>query len=103
MRKEQDIFDEFARLCVSSGYPHTIAYLCYRENCVTYSEVEGLTPDAMNRDHSITRTEISTLIGLLIKDDIDWTLPETFYTTAADYIYLDSLPYGSVPWDGWKN
>ena len=75
MRKEQDIFDELAQLCVSPGYAHVIAYLCYRENCVTYSESEGLTPDAMNRDHSITRAEISTLIGLLIKDDIDWTLP----------------------------
>ncbi len=75
MRKEQDIFDELARLCVSPGYAHAIAYLCYRENCVTYSEGEGLTPDAMNRDHSITRAEISTLIGLLVKDDIDWTLP----------------------------
>ena len=75
MRKEQDIFDELARLCVSPGYAHAIAYLCYRENYITYSEGEGLTPDAMNRDHSITRTEISTLIGLLVKDDIDWTLP----------------------------
>jgi hypothetical protein len=32
MQPEQVVFDELAELCVSPGYVHAIAYLCYRDN-----------------------------------------------------------------------
>jgi len=76
MRKEQDIFDEIARLCLSPGYAHAIAHLCFRDNIVGYGDklkAEDLLPGfSANR---LIRTDISTLIGLLIKKDIDYTLP----------------------------
>ena len=78
MRTEQDIFDDLARLCVSPGYAHAIAYLCFRDNMVWYSEKEGMT--AADRQplfscDRLIRIEISTLIGLMIKEDIDYTFP----------------------------
>ena len=78
MRTEQDIFDDLARLCVSPGYAHAIAYLCFRDNMVWYSEKEGMTAADMQPLFScdrLTRIEISTLIGLMIKEDIDYTFP----------------------------
>jgi hypothetical protein len=38
MRKEQEIFDELATLCMSPGYVHAIAYLCLRDNIVRYGD-----------------------------------------------------------------
>ena len=76
MRKEQDIFDELAALCALPGYVHTIAHLCFRDNIVKYGE--EMTAEDMQQLSSaghLLRTEISTLIGLLIKQDIDYTLP----------------------------
>ena len=76
MRKEQDIFDELATLCTSPGYVHTIAYLCFRDNIIPYGD--EMTAKDMQRLFSperLLRTEISTLIGLLIKKEIDYALP----------------------------
>jgi hypothetical protein len=76
MRKEQEIFDELATLCTSSGYVHAIAYFCFRDSMVAYGE--EMTAQDMQRLFSpehLVRTEISTLIGLLITKDIDFALP----------------------------
>lgn len=86
MRSEQDMFDDLAKLCSSPGYVHAIAYLCFRDNMVRYSE--EMKPEDMRHLFStsrLIRTEISTLIGLLLKSEIDYGLP------AADVMqrYLD--------------
>jgi hypothetical protein len=76
MRSEQTIFDDLATLCTSPGYAHAIAYFCFRDNIIHYDE--EVTPEDMQHLFSITRlirTETSTLIGLLIKKDIDYALP----------------------------
>ena len=76
MRTEQEIFDDLAKLCTSPGYVHVIAYLCVRYN-FTFYQTE-MTVDNMQHLSSRTRliiTEISTLIGLLIKQEIDFSLP----------------------------
>lgn len=76
MRSEQEIFDELAKLCSSSGYIHAIAYLCFRDNMIRYSG--EMTPEDMQHMFStdrLIRTETSTLIGLLIKNDIDFRAP----------------------------
>ncbi len=77
MRQEQEIFDDLARLCVSPGYAHAIACLCFKHNMVFYRE--KMTADDMRPLYSpdrLIRTEISTLIGLLVKEDIDYTFPD---------------------------
>jgi hypothetical protein len=78
MRSEQEIFDDLAKLCSSPGYIHAIAYFCFRDNLTLYSG--DMKPEDMQHLFSMTRlirTEISTLIGLLLKNKIDYSLPAT--------------------------
>ena len=75
-RSEQEIFDELAGLCSSPGYAHAIAYLCFRDNTIRYSG--EMKPEDMQHHFSrsrLIRTETSTLIGLMLKHPIDYTLP----------------------------
>jgi len=75
-RPEIDVFNELEKLCTSSGYIHAISFFCFRDNIYWYDE--ELTADDIVKLHSpdrLIRTEISTLIGLMIKKDIDFTIP----------------------------
>ena len=75
-RLESEIFDDLKRLCVSPGFIHAIALICYRDNTVGFKEV--LTSDdlvKMYSDSRLIRTEVSTLIGLMGKAPIDFALP----------------------------
>lgn len=76
MRSEQVIFDELAELCASPGYVHAIAYLCFRDNMIRYSgEMKAEDMQHLFSKSRLIRTETSTLIGLLVKRDIDYSLP----------------------------
>jgi hypothetical protein len=76
LRSEQEIFDELEGLCASPGYVHAIAFLCFRDSLIRYQG--EMTSEDMkhlfSREH-LVRTEISTLVGLLVKADIDYSLP----------------------------
>ena len=77
LRPENEVFQEIEALCTSSGYIHAIAFLCYRDNIIHYDE-EGLKPEDIAHMFShdrLLRTEISTIIGLMLKKDIDFTIP----------------------------
>jgi hypothetical protein len=76
MRSEQGIFDDLAALCISKGYIHAIAAICFRDNIVGF-KVE-LKPENMARLFSksrLIRTEVTTLIGLMMRAPIDFSLP----------------------------
>jgi hypothetical protein len=76
-RAEQLIFDELASLCASPGYIHAIAYLCFRDNIIQYSgEMKAENMQHLFSKNRLIRTETSTLIGLMLKHEIDYTLPE---------------------------
>ncbi|MFN3738987.1 SEC-C metal-binding domain-containing protein [Hydrogenophaga sp.] len=76
MRSEQEIFDELASLCASPGYAHAIAYLCSRDNVIRYSgEMTAEDMQHLFSKSRLIRTETSTLIGLMLKSPIDYTLP----------------------------
>ena len=76
MRNEQEIFDDLARLCSSPGYVHAIALLCFRDNIVGYGkEIKAEDMRHLFSWDRLIRTEISTLIGLLIKNKVDYRLP----------------------------
>lgn len=76
MRPEQVIFDELAELCVSPGYVHAVAYLCFRDNMIRYlGEMKAEDMQKVFSKSRLIRTETSTLIGLMLKRDIDYTLP----------------------------
>ena len=76
MRAEQTIFEELAVLCASRGYVHAIAYLCLRDNMILYSgEMKSEDMQGLFSKSRLIRTETSTLIGLMLKRDIDYRLP----------------------------
>jgi hypothetical protein len=84
-RKEKEIFTELEQLCSLPGFVHAIALFCYRDNLVRFGE--ELTPDDLQKLHSserLIRTEVATLIGLLARKPIDYTLPEP--TALQDYL-----------------
>lgn len=75
-RTEAEVFAQLAELCKSPGYAHAIAYFCFRYNIIRYRDevkAEDLA-ELFSRDRLI-RTEISTLIGLMARGDIDCSLP----------------------------
>ena len=85
LRKEYEIFIELEQLCSLPGFVHAIAFFCYRDNLVRFRE--ELTPDDLQKLHApgrLIRTEIATLIGLLARKAIDYTLPEP--TALQDYL-----------------
>jgi len=75
-RNENEVFKELENLCNSPGYVHAIAYFCFRDNTIRYADEvkleDVIQQFSMDR---LVRTEISTLIGLVCKNDIDETLP----------------------------
>lgn len=76
-RKETEIFSDLELLCTSPGYAYIIAYFCCRDNLICYGK--KLKPENMEPLYSkerLIRTEISTLIGLMLKKDIDLTPPD---------------------------
>jgi hypothetical protein len=76
MRSEQEVFDELASLCASPGYAHAVAYLCSRDNMIRYSgEMKAEDMRHLFLKSRLIRTETSTLIGLMLKNQIDYTLP----------------------------
>ncbi len=84
-RPESDIFNELAALCLRPGYVHALAYLSFRDNVILYTD-ELKKPDLekMFSFSRLIRTEINTLLGLMIKAEIDWVLPAS--TTLRQYI-----------------
>jgi hypothetical protein len=76
-RSEADVFNDLKLLCVSPGYIHVLAYLCYRDNLVGYSEtLKGEDFRESFGTDRLIRTELSTLLGLLVKEEIDYSLPK---------------------------
>jgi hypothetical protein len=76
MKSETEIFAELSDLCISKGYPHVIAFLCFRDNTIQYSE--EITGDDLTHHFSperLIRIEISTLVGLMVKKPIDYSIP----------------------------
>ena len=77
MRTEQEIFGELAKLCTSPGYVHALAFFCFRDTVISY-QGEMKVEDMRNlySPERLVRTEISTLIGLMIKAKPDFALPK---------------------------
>ncbi len=75
-RSENQIFKELSKLCTSKGYPHVVAYFCFRDNTIQFSE--ELTGENLSHHfypERLLRIEISALIGTMVKGDIDFSLP----------------------------
>src|SRR6266478_2496616 len=85
MRREEDVFGELSKLCTSPGYVHAIAYVCFRDNMVSYADqVRAKDMLHLFSTKRLIRTEISTLIGLMVKAEVTYELPGP--STIQDYI-----------------
>lgn len=73
MRTEEDIFTDLQNLCTSPGYIHAIAFICFRENTAPIDELNNII--TKDRFEQLIRNEISTLIGLMNKSEINYVLP----------------------------
>jgi hypothetical protein len=76
MRSETEIFSELEQLCGSAGYIHLYADLVFRNTFVRFAEgIKGEDfHESFGRDHLI-RTELTTLLGMILKQKIDFTIP----------------------------
>ena len=77
-RSETEVFQELQSLCCSPGYIHAIAYFCWRDNLFQFSG-DRITEDDVQHQYSyekLLRSEISTLIGLMAKGDLDLSIPK---------------------------
>ena len=75
-RSEQEVFAELAALCRRPGYVHAVAHLCFRDNVILYAgDMKEADMRKMFSPLRLIRTEINTLLGLMIKAEIEWTLP----------------------------
>lgn len=91
MKTLQSIFNALGRLCTSKGFIHALAALQVRENVVSHDGhltahdlLKHVGPDRL------IRTELTTLIGLLMREPIDFSLPSP--QTLSTYIQQsDSL------------
>lgn len=74
IRTETEIFAELAALTVLPGYAHVIAEICYRDQSVHYSkELKASDMECIFRNNRLIRTEITTLIGLMVRQQLDLT------------------------------
>ena len=75
-RPEQEVFAELAAICCQPGYVHAVAHICFRDNVILHAgDMKEADMRKMFSPSRLIRTEINTLLGLMIKADIDWTLP----------------------------
>lgn len=75
-RPEQEVFNDLLALCRRPGYIHAIAHLCFRDNVILYAgDMKEADMRKMFSPSRLIRTEINTLLGLMIKAEIDWSLP----------------------------
>ncbi|MCW5231459.1 SEC-C metal-binding domain-containing protein [Verminephrobacter eiseniae] len=71
-REEPQILEDLATLAGSPGYVHAVAHICHRDNIIY---IKGkLKPSDMDRLFSskrLIRTELTTLIGLMVKKPLN--------------------------------
>ena len=75
-RPEQAIFDDLAALTAEPGFAHVIAALCARDNFTWYHD--EIRPEDMEHLYSrsrLIRTEMFTLVGLMMRADPDFGAP----------------------------
>jgi len=75
-RDEKEIFYDLNLLCSTPGYAHVIAYFCFKDNLIRFTEkIKTGDLEHQYSDDRLVRTEISTLVGLMIKHKLDFSMP----------------------------
>lgn len=85
MRSEKEIFLDLETLCSSKGYIHALSYLCYRDNIFAIGDtLDAADLQNLHSEERLIRTEISLLIGLMLKKLVGFELPSP--TIIQEYI-----------------
>jgi hypothetical protein len=102
-RAEAIIFADLAALCALPGFAEAIAVICARENIIRVGD--GLTGETLSQMYSyerLIRTEISTLIGLLVRHPVDEAPPPPDvvpdYIARAEQLFCELHDALSQPW-----
>ena len=75
-RPEHEIFADLSSLCTKPGFVHALAYICFRDNIIPYAgKMKEADMRKMFDPSRLIRSEINTLIGLMVKAKIGWELP----------------------------
>lgn len=89
-RKEEDVFADLAEIVRRPGYIHAIAQICVRDNLIVFSgEMKSEDMSRLFSGDRLLRTEITTILGLLAQDTIDFTLQDA--ATINDYVKKTDL------------
>lgn len=76
LRTEAQILEDLKALTKEAGYVHAVANISHRDNVIYVKE--ALKPsdmDGLFRPERLNRSELNTLIGLMVKSPLDDTLP----------------------------
>lgn len=85
MHSEQKIFNNLENLCRSTGFIHAIAHFCFRDQFFDYDgNLQASDMTHLFSESRLIRTEITTLIGLMMRGPIDLSLPEP--EVLSDYV-----------------
>ncbi|WP_230407829.1 YecA family protein [Undibacterium rivi] len=89
-QSERELFQELEGLCVAPGFIHAIAYINTRDNLIAYAgemKIDDLVP-LHSRDR-LVRNEVNVLIGLMVKREINYVLPDE--ATLKSYVEHSQL------------
>jgi SEC-C motif len=76
LRSEAEVFSDLETVCGSPGYIHAYSALVAKNAFVRFNEnIRGDDFDESFAEDHLIRTELSTLLGLMMKAPIDFTLP----------------------------
>lgn len=84
-RSESEVIAELVTLTSQPGYVHAVAKICYRDNLVTYQgEYSASDLNKLFNPERLIRTEITTLLGLMMRQPLDLSLPAP--SVVLDYV-----------------
>lgn len=77
-REEFQILEDLATLAGSLGYVHAVAHICHRDSIIHIKgKLESSDMDRLFSSERLIRTEVTTLIGLMVKKQLDLTQQPT--------------------------
>jgi hypothetical protein len=75
VRSEADVFADLVKLTASPGYAHAIAQICQRDNLMLFNtELKSFDMARMFDYNRLIRTEVTTLLGLMMRQPLDLTI-----------------------------
>lgn len=75
-RSEAEVFADLEKMCTSQGYIHVLAAISVRDNLIVYSgHFSRADLEKSYTDDRTISTEFMTLMGLMVKAQIDLTVP----------------------------